>query len=61
METTTQVTGSVVSADGTTIGYRQLGRGTAIIRICSAAMRPVSCFAFMARLTAMFVGRISEA
>ena len=31
METTTQVTGSVVSADGTTIGYRQLGRGTGII------------------------------
>lgn len=31
METTTHATGSAVSADGTTIGYRQLGRGPGII------------------------------
>jgi pimeloyl-ACP methyl ester carboxylesterase len=31
VETTTHATGSAVSADGTTIGYRQLGRGPGII------------------------------
>ena len=33
METTTHATGSAVSADGTTIGYRQLGRGPGIILV----------------------------
>ena len=31
METTPHATGSAVSADGTTIGYRQLGRGPGIV------------------------------
>jgi len=31
VETTTHATGSAVSADGTTIGYRQLGRGPGIV------------------------------
>ena len=31
MRTTSHATGSAVSADGTTIGYRQLGRGPGII------------------------------
>ena len=31
MGTTSHATGSAVSADGTTIGYRQLGRGPGIV------------------------------